>query len=81
MQTNRVATGLEKSGKFDFFSRSGNCQGILKIGQGKMKFQKVREKSGKNKIPEQKIRKNQCLWQSSSNIQVHTKSVSNVIFL
>ena len=29
----RVASGLEKSGKFDIFSRSGNCQGILKIGQ------------------------------------------------
>jgi len=31
--SNRVASGLEKSGKFDIFSRSGNCQGILKIGQ------------------------------------------------
>jgi len=30
---NRVASRLEKSGKFDIFSRSGNCQGILKIGQ------------------------------------------------
>jgi len=29
----RVASGLEKPGKFDIFSRSGNCQGILKIGQ------------------------------------------------
>jgi len=29
----RVASGLEKSGKFDIFSRSGNCQGNLKIGQ------------------------------------------------
>jgi len=31
--TSRVASRLEKSGKFDIFSRSGNCQGILKIGQ------------------------------------------------
>ena len=30
---NRVASGLEKSGKFDTFSRSGNCQGVLKIGK------------------------------------------------
>ena len=29
----RVASGLEKSGKFDIFSRSGNCPGILKISQ------------------------------------------------
>ena len=29
----RVASGLEKSGKFDIFSMSGNCQEILKIGQ------------------------------------------------
>ena len=29
----RVASRLEKSGKIDIFSRSGNCQGILKIGQ------------------------------------------------
>jgi len=29
----RVATYLEKSGKNDFFSRSVNCQGILKNGQ------------------------------------------------
>jgi len=31
--SNRVASGLEKTGKFDIFSRSGNCQGVLKIGQ------------------------------------------------
>jgi hypothetical protein len=30
---NRVASGLEKSGKLGIFSRSGNCQGILKFGQ------------------------------------------------
>jgi len=45
----RVASGLEKSGKFDIFSRSGKCQGILKIGQWKIKIPKsqgkVREKS------------------------------------
>jgi len=29
----RVASGLKKSGKFDIFSRSVTCQGILKIGQ------------------------------------------------
>ena len=41
----RVASGLEKSGKFDIFSRSGNCQGILKIGQWKNKNP---QKSGKS---------------------------------
>ena len=44
----RVASGLEKSGKFDIFSRSGNCQGILNIGQWKIKILKsqgkIREK-------------------------------------
>ena len=37
----------EKSGKYDFSSRSGKSQGILKIGQGNFKYQesqgKVRE--------------------------------------
>ena len=37
----------EKSGKFDFSSRSGKSQGILQIGQGNFKYQesqgKVRE--------------------------------------
>ena len=37
----------EKSGKFDFCSRSGKSQGILQIGQGNFKYQesqgKVRE--------------------------------------
>jgi len=40
----RVASGLEKSGKFDIFSRSGNCQGILKIGQWKIKILKSQGK-------------------------------------
>ena len=29
----------EKSGKFDFSSRSGKSQGILQIGQGNFKYQ------------------------------------------
>ena len=37
----------EKSGKFDFSSRSGKSQGILQIGQGNLIYQesqgKVRE--------------------------------------
>ena len=34
----------EKSGKFDFSSRSGKSQGILQIGQGDFKYQESRGK-------------------------------------
>ena len=36
----------EKSGKFDFSSRSGKSQGIWQIGQGNFKTKKVRERAG-----------------------------------
>ena len=41
----RVASGLEKSGKCDIFSRSGNCQGILKSSKWKIKILKRQGKS------------------------------------
>ena len=34
----------EKSGKFDFSSRSGKSQGILQIGQGNFKYQETQGK-------------------------------------
>ena len=34
----------EKSGKFDFSSRSGKSQGILQIGQGNFKYQESQGK-------------------------------------
>ena len=36
----------EKSGKFDFSSRSGKSQGILQIGQGIFKYQESQGKVG-----------------------------------
>ena len=40
----RMATVREKSGKFDFSSRSGKSQGILQIGQGNFKYQETQGK-------------------------------------
>ena len=34
----------EKSGKFDFTSRSGKSRGILQIGQGSLNYQESRGK-------------------------------------